>query len=240
MLDKNNLPSHIALIMDGNGRWAKKRFLPRIMGHRGGIKSIKKVVIRANEIGIKFITVYAFSTENWKRSNDEVSGIFDLLVEFTLKERAELHEKNVKVIMLGKFEGIPKAAEKAIRDTMELTKNNSGLVLNLAVNYGSRDELTMAARVIARQVKDNLISLEDINEETISRNLYTGVYNIPDPDLIVRTSGEQRLSNYLLWQIAYSEFVFTDVLWPDYDGDELEKSIEEYQKRNRRFGERKE
>ncbi len=240
MLDKNNLPAHIALIMDGNGRWAKKKFLPRIMGHRGGIKSIKKVVIRANDIGIKFITVYAFSTENWKRSNEEISGIFDLLVEFTLKERAELHKKNVKVIMLGQFEGIPKAAEKAIRDTIEMTKNNTGLVLNLAVNYGSRDELTMATRAIAQQVKEGRISPEEIDEEMISKHLYTGIFNIPDPDLIVRTSGEQRLSNYLLWQVAYSEFVFTDVLWPDYDGDELEKSIIEYQKRNRRFGERKE
>ena len=239
MLDKNNIPVHVAIIMDGNGRWAKNKFLPRIMGHRAGIKSLKNIAIKANDLGIKYVTFYAFSTENWKRTEEEVKGIFNLLVEFATKDRKELHEKNVKVIMLGKMERIPEAAKKAISETIELTKNNTGIVLNLAVNYGSRDEIVNATKMIAQKVSEGLIELEDINENLISQNLYTGINGIPDPDLLIRTSGEIRLSNYLLWQLAYSEFVFTDVFWPDFNENELEKAILEYQQRDRRFGERK-
>ncbi len=240
MLDRNKLPKHIAFIMDGNGRWAKKKFLPRIMGHRAGIKSLKKVVLAAREIGIEYVTVYAFSTENWKRSNEEVTGIFDLLVEFTMKERDELNQKNIKVIMLGKADRVPSKAQKAIFDTVELTKNNTGMVFNLAVNYGGRDEILSAVKTIASKVKDQEYPIEDIDENLISQNLYTGTNNIPDPDLVVRTSGEQRISNYLLWQIAYAEFVFVDTLWPDFGKKDLETVLKEYQTRNRRFGERKE
>ncbi len=239
MLDNNNIPTHVALIMDGNGRWAKNKFLPRIAGHRGGIKSLKQVVLKAEEIGIQYVTVYAFSTENWKRSKLEVSGIFDLLVEFTINEREELHEKNVRVNLIGEMDRIPMAAQKAIKDTIELTKNNDGLVFNLAINYGGRDEIRRATVKIAEMVKEGNITSEEITEDLISTNLYTGQLSIPDPDLVVRTSGEERISNYLLWQIAYAEFVFVDTLWPDFNGDELVKALEIYQTRNRRFGERK-
>ncbi len=239
MIDNKTLPTHVALIMDGNGRWAKKKFLPRIMGHRSGMRSMEKVVMRANELGIKYITLYAFSTENWKRSAEEVKGIFDLLVEFASKEGEKLNINNVKIHVLGKIDGIPDKAKEALLEAVDNTKNNTGVVLNLAVNYGSRDEIVMATRNIITNVLEGKIKLEDIDENTISKNLYTGINNIPDPDLIIRTSGEERISNYLLWQIAYSEFVFTDTLWPDFDGDELEKCVKIFQKRDRRFGERK-
>ena len=242
MIDKNRIPTHIAIIMDGNGRWAAKRGLPKMAGHNAGMLAMKEIVKASDILGVKYLTVYAFSTENWKRSQDEVGGIFKLVVKYVDSELAELHQNNVKVKILGDYRVVPKVAVDRLEKSLEPTRNNTGLQFNIALNYGSRAEIVRAVNNIKRDVETGRLTEDiEITEEIISRYLYTGDENgnIPDPDLIIRTSGEERLSNFMLWQSAYSEFEFTDVLWPDFTPQEYEKLIEQYQKRDRRFGGRK-
>ncbi len=234
MIDLEKMPEHVAIIMDGNGRWAQNKNLPRMAGHNAGMLAMKEIVKASSSLGIKYLTVYAFSTENWKRSTEEVSGIFKLLVIYIEKELKELHENNVKVKILGDYQKLPKEAVKSLERSLETTKNNTGLQFNIALNYGGRDEILRSVKKLAQDVQDGNLKANDITEELIEANLYTK--GIPDPDMIVRTSGEMRLSNYLLWQSAYSEFVITDVLWPDFSRDEYEKTIEIFQNRKRRFG----
>ena len=239
MIDKNRIPTHIAIIMDGNGRWAAKRGLPKMAGHNAGMLAMKEIVKASDILGVKYLTVYAFSTENWKRSQDEVGGIFKLVVKYVDSELAELHQNNVKVKILGDYRVVPKVAVDRLEKSLETTRNNTGLQFNIALNYGSRAEIVRAVNNIKRDVETGRLTEDiEITEEIISRYLYTGDENgnIPDPDLIIRTSGEERLSNFMLWQ---SEFEFTDVLWPDFTPQEYEKLIEQYQKRDRRFGGRK-
>lgn len=227
---KERIPKHIAVIMDGNGRWAKKRFAPRTFGHRAGVKNVRNIVEESQEIGIQYLTLYAFSTENWKRPKQEVSFLMNLLVEFLKKELLELHENNVRIRSIGRISEIYEPAYKELLNAQEYTKENTGLNLVLAVNYSGRAELLDCIRSIC----ENGIKSEDIDEGLISQNLYIG--DMPEPDLIIRTSGELRLSNFLLWQSAYSEFYFTDLLWPDFSKSEYLKSVIDYQNRDRRFG----
>jgi undecaprenyl diphosphate synthase len=238
MIDKSKIPKHIAVVMDGNGRWAQQRNLPRLAGHNAGMKAMNEIVRKSVELGVQYLTVYAFSTENWKRSAEEVSGIFKLLVFYVDKELKELHEHNIKVTALGDYTKLPDVAVERIEKAIKTTQNNTGMQFNIAINYGGRDEVVRAVKSICEQVKDGVIMPEDVTAEMISDNLYTGktFANVPDPDLVIRTSGEMRISNYLIWQSAYSEFVFTDVLWPDFSREEFEKAIFEYQSRERRFG----
>ena len=241
MLDKDRMPRHVAIIMDGNGRWAKNKGLPRLAGHNAGMKAMKKIVDHSDKLGIRYLTVYAFSTENWKRSIAEVSGIFKLLVAYVNSDLKGLIENNVRVTVLGDYTSLPDDAVKSLEKTLESTKDNTGLQFNIALNYGGRDELKKAVQQIACRVKEGRIAPEDITEDTVAEYLYTGkAYNdVPDPELIIRTSGELRFSNFLLWQSAYSELVFPDVMWPDFTPEEYEKAIEDYQSRERRFGGRK-
>ncbi len=234
MIDKSKIPEHVAIIMDGNGRWAQSKNLPRMAGHNAGMLALKEIVKAASSMGVKHLTVYAFSTENWKRSTEEISGIFKLIIIYIEKELRELHENNVKVKILGDYGQLPKEAVKSLERSLETTSNNTGMQFNIALNYGGRDEILKSVKQLAREVENGTLKPDDITEKMIAANLYT--YSIPDPDIILRTSGEIRLSNYLLWQCAYSEFVFTDVLWPDFNRDEFEKAIETYQNRKRRFG----
>jgi len=238
MLDKDRIPRHIAIVMDGNGRWAKKRNLPRLSGHNAGMKAMKEIIKRASALGVKYLTVYAFSTENWKRAASEVSGLFKLLVTYVDNELSELHENNVKVKILGDFHKLPEPAVERIEKAVETTKGNTGLQFNIAINYGSRDEIVRAVKMICERIEKGEIFPAEIGEGDISGYLYTGKHfaDVPDPDLVIRAGGEMRISNYLLWQCAYSEFIFTDVLWPDFTPEELEKAIFEYQSRERRFG----
>lgn len=232
------MPRHVAIIMDGNGRWAKERGLPRLAGHNAGMKAMKKIVDHSDKLGVKYLTVYAFSTENWKRSVAEVSGIFKLLVTYVNSDLKELVANNVKVKVLGDYRALPKDAVKSLEKTLEETKDNTGLQFNIALNYGGRDEIKKAMQSIGRRVKAGELAPEDITEDVISAELTTGYLSAdtPDPELIIRTSGELRLSNFLLWQSAYSELVFPKVLWPDFTPEEYEKAIADYQSRERRFG----
>lgn len=241
MLDKERMPKHVALIMDGNGRWAKQKGLPRLAGHNAGMKAMKKIVDHADKLGIKYLTVYAFSTENWKRSLEEVSGIFKLLVTYVNSDLKELIANNVKVQILGDYSVLPQDAVKSLEKTLKKTKDNTGLQFNIALNYGGRDELRRAVTSLAEKVKEGIIQPEEITEEMISAELFTGSEqtDTPDPELIIRTSGELRLSNFLLWQSAYSELVFPEVMWPDFTPEEFEKALADYQGRERRFGGRK-
>jgi len=234
VLDKDNIPKHIAIIMDGNGRWAKKRKLPRTMGHKAGVETIRRVIKDANALGVKYLTLYAFSTENWKRPEDEVSALMKLLVEYLRNELAELNRNGVVVKVLGDINKLPMDAQNEIIDAVEITKNNTGIVLNLAFNYGGRDEITRAVKLVSQEVKNGNINIEDINQKTIEKYLYT--HDIPDPDLIIRPSGEQRISNFLLWQCAYSEFWYSNVCWPDFKEEHLHQAIYDYQHRDRRYG----
>ncbi|MDO4482382.1 MAG: isoprenyl transferase [Bacillota bacterium] len=233
-IDYNRLPSHVAVIMDGNGRWAAAKGIPKLSGHKAGMEALKKIVRKSGEIGLEYLTVYAFSTENWKRSDEEVGGIFQILVYYMEREIKEIHKQNVKVNILGDYSVIPAKAEKAVRDAVELTKNNTGLQFNIALNYGGRDEITRAVKRIAEEIKSGKLSVDDIDESEVSARLFTA--GMPDPDLIIRTSGELRLSNFLLWQSAYSEYYFTDCLWPDFDEAQYLGAISEYQNRKRNFG----
>ncbi len=228
------LPKHVAVIMDGNGRWAKKNGVPRLSGHKAGMEALKKIVRRSGELGIDYLTVYAFSTENWKRSDEEVGGIFRILVYYMEREIREIHRENVQVNILGDYSIIPEAARKAVEDAVELTKNNTGLKFNIALNYGGRDEILRAVRSIAEDARDGKLDPADLSEESIGERLYTG--GMPDPDLIIRTSGELRLSNFLIWQSAYSEFYFTDTLWPDFDEAAYEEALQAFSHRKRNFG----
>lgn len=220
--------------MDGNGRWAAKRGLPRLAGHNAGMKALKEIVKRASVLGVEHLTVYAFSTENWKRGKEEVSGIFKLLILYIDRELDELHRNNVKVNILGEYRELPDNALASLEKSLATTAGNTGMQFNIALNYGSRAEIVRAVRAIAGELAGGALDMDGICEQAVSERLYTG--GIPDPELIIRTSGEKRLSNFLLWQGAYSELVFSDVYWPDFTPDELEKSIEEYQGRARRFG----
>ncbi|YCA13448.1 isoprenyl transferase [Bacillus sp. AK128] len=228
------IPKHIAIIMDGNGRWANKRALPRIAGHHEGMKVVRKITKTANALGVNVLTLYAFSTENWKRPKQEVEYLMKLPEEFLGTFLPELVEKNVRVQMMGNHEEIPLHTRNAIERAMEETKHNTGLILNFALNYGSRDEITKAVKQISADVMAGTISETEINDTLISQYLMTS--QIGDPDLLIRTSGEHRLSNFMLWQLAYTEFWFTDVLWPDFTEQELINAIQEFQRRSRRYG----
>lgn len=238
MLNKERMPVHVAVIMDGNGRWAKEKGVHRLAGHNAGMKAMKKIVDHSDKLGIKHLTVYAFSTENWKRSIEEVSGIFKLLVKWVASDLSGLMENNVKVKVLGDYSALPEDAVRSLEKTLKATENNTGLQFNIALNYGGRDEITRAVRTIGRKVEAGELKADDINEEAIAEELFTGRFNadVPDPELIIRTSGELRLSNFLLWQSAYSELVFSEVYWPDFTPEEYEKAIADYQSRERRFG----
>ncbi len=228
------LPKHVACIMDGNGRWAKKRGLPRSAGHRQGVEIVKSIVRMSSDIGIKSLTLYAFSTENWKRPKSEVSILMDLLVEYLRNEIEELHQNNVKLLILGDSSKLPSKVRAEIESSKEKTGSNTGMTLNIALNYGSRSEIVSAVKSIASKVDGGEISIDDIDEDMISNNLDT--YGQPDPDLLIRTSGEQRLSNFLLYQLAYSEMIFLDCFWPDLSNEEYAKALTLYAKRQRRFG----
>ncbi|OCB01012.1 isoprenyl transferase [Clostridium beijerinckii] len=233
-LDMNNIPNHIAIIMDGNGRWAKEQNLPRSMGHRAGMESIRRVLKEATRLGIKNLTLYAFSTENWARPKDEVGAIMKILVTYLKKELKECHENGVKMNVLGDMTRLPQECQDALEEALEITKNNTKINLNFALNYGGRDEIIRAIKLIGLDIKNGKLSEEDINEALVEKYLYTK--GIPDPDLIIRPSGEQRLSNFLLWQCAYSEFWYSDINWPDFKEENLRKAIADYQNRDRRFG----
>ncbi len=230
----NDIPRHVAIIMDGNGRWAKKRGMPRFLGHRQGVKTVKRIVRRASDLGIKYLTLYAFSTENWKRPQDEVNFLMDLFVETLEKDFAELYEENVKLDFIGDIDALPQKVKDTLERTKEKSKNNTGLDLVLAINYGSRNEILHSVKSIASKVSSGEIVIDDINEQTISDNLYLA--NVPEPELLIRTANERRISNYLLWQIAYSEFIFVDALWPDFTNELFEEALLDYQSRHRRFG----
>ena len=223
------LPTHIAIIMDGNGRWAKKRSLPRTAGHVAGAKTFKTIARYCNKIGLKYLTVYAFSTENWKRPEDEVKSIMNLLRDY-LKDAENFKDENIKVNFIGDRTPLAEDIKALMKKNEDGSKDATGLTLNIAINYGGRDEITNAVKKIV----NSGVNAEDITEDLISQNLYT--YGIPDPDLIIRPSGEYRLSNYLIWQSAYSEYWFSDILWPDFTPQHLEKAINDYNHRNRRFG----
>lgn len=228
------MPKHIAIIMDGNRRWAKKRSLPVKTGHKEGTETLKKIVRYANKIGIQYITVYAFSTENWKRSEEEVSNLMFLLGSYLENFSKEADTENIVIRVLGDLTALSEKLQKNIRDAIERTKNNTGIVFNIALNYGGRNEIVNAVKQIASKVKDGSLSIDDISEEVVSENLYTK--SIPDPDLLIRTSGEIRLSGFLPWQSVYSEFLFIDKLWPDFSEKDLDEAIDVYGNRNRKFG----
>jgi undecaprenyl diphosphate synthase len=233
-LDMNNIPQHIAFIMDGNGRWAKKRKMPRTFGHHEGTKTIRSLALEANRLGVKAMTVYAFSTENFKRDQKEVDYIFRLPKEFFSLYLKELIENNVRIQLIGHLEMAPKETQDIINVAIEKTKDNTGLSLVFAFIYGGRDEIVQATKAIAQEYKDGLISMDDIDENLFENHLMTA--GLPPVDLMIRTSGECRLSNYLLWQLSYAEFIFVDTLWPDFNEEELHKCIYYYQNRERRFG----
>lgn len=233
-MEKENLPKHIAIIMDGNRRWAKSRGKPASFGHREGAKTLEKIVRYANKIGVKHITVYAFSTENWKRTEEEVKSLMMLFQSYLDDYAKRADSENIKVKIVGNREGLSERMKSSIEKCMERTKNNTGIVFNIALNYGGRDELLNAIKEIAEDVKENKTNIDDIDEEMISNHLYTK--GQPDPDLLIRTSGELRLSNFLPWQLVYSEFIFVDKNWPDFSEEDLDLAIEEYQRRNRKFG----
>jgi undecaprenyl diphosphate synthase len=233
-IDSNRLPKHIAIIMDGNGRWASKRALPRVFGHKAGMEALREVVKGCSDIGIKILTVYAFSTENWNRPTDEVSYLMNLLIEYMRKEIKELNKNKVKIKILGDLSGLPKVTREEVEKAVGLTEDNEGIQFNIALNYGGRAEIIDACKKIAEEFKEGKISSEEITEDLMSEYLFT--QGDIDPDLIIRTSGEMRLSNFLLWQSAYSELVFVEEMWPDFNKKHLEKAILEYQSRDRRFG----
>lgn len=234
LIDKEKLPRHIAIIMDGNGRWAKARHLPRIEGHRNAVKTVREVVEACGELEIEVLTLYAFSTENWRRPGLEVRALMRLLREQLRRQTEELNENNVQLRAIGQTDKLPKNIRQELENSIELTKYNTGLILNLAINYGSRQEIVQAVHKIAQAVKNGLLDVDEINEEQFANYLYTS--NLLDPDLLIRTSGEMRISNFLLWQLAYSELYITPVLWPDFTLRDLFIAIIDYQRRNRRFG----
>ncbi len=233
-IDLDNLPQHIGVIMDGNGRWAKRRGLPRSAGHKAGAESLKKIVTEANNLGVKYITVYAFSTENWKRPKAEVDFLMDLLMDYLVNAEKTLAGENVRIRAIGSRKELSDEMCEQIDKTEKMTKDRSGIVMNIALNYGGREELVNAAKGISAAVKNGELALEDIDEKTIDSYLYTA--NQPDVDLLIRTSGEQRLSNFMLWQVSYAEMIFVKKAWPDFKPKDLHECIRIYQGRGRRFG----
>ena len=234
VFEKENFPRHIAIIMDGNRRWAKAKGMPGKAGHKEGAKTLEKIVRYANKIGLEYITVYAFSTENWKRTEDEVGTLMALLQNYLDDYSKRADTENIKVKILGDVSVLSAGMQKSIKKCMERTKDNTGVTFNIALNYGGRNEILYAVKKIAQDVKDDKLKVDDITEDVISNNLYTK--GEPDPDLVIRTSGELRTSNFLPWQIVYSEFLFLEKLWPDFTEEDLDNAILEYQKRNRKFG----
>ena len=233
-IDTSRLPSHIAIIMDGNGRWAAKRALPRKAGHKAGAEAFERLITEAKELGIQHLTVYAFSTENWRRSEDEVNAIMELLRYYLKNSFQRFLKDNVKMHIIGDISRLDKDIQEQIQEVEERSREKDGMTVHIALNYGGRDELCRCIQKIAKEVENGRISAQDIKEETIEA--YLDTVGVPDPELIIRTSGEERISNFLLWQIAYSEFYFTDVLWPDFGKKDLLKAIYYYQNRERRFG----
>ena len=233
-IDYNNLPVHIAIIMDGNGRWAKKRGLPRSIGHREGSNNLDKIAHFCGEIGIKFLTVYAFSTENWKRPKSEVDTLMDLLLDYLKNAESHIGGRSVRIKTIGDKSVLSKEIQEQIVRVTKLTENNTGLTLNIAINYGGKDEIVHAVKELAREVAEGSIKHDSIDEAMISKRLYTK--DVPDPDLLIRPGGEKRISNFLIWQSAYTEFWYTDDLWPDFKKEHIIEAIKEFQIRNRRFG----
>jgi undecaprenyl diphosphate synthase len=234
MLDKNNIPKHIAIIMDGNGRWAKDKGKSRSAGHREGFKRVKEAIKTAAELGVKVITFFAFSTENWSRSKREVNMLMRYLDKVLEGQIKELDKNNIKLLVIGRDEPLPKQLQAKIREAQNRTRDNDGLTVVLALNYGSRQEIADAAVKFARAAAEGEIKIEDLDIELFSQYLYTA--GLPDPDLLIRTSGEMRLSNFLLWQLCYAELYFPKIYWPDFQSDDLKKAVKLYQKRERRFG----
>ncbi|MGC6429059.1 MAG: isoprenyl transferase [Flavobacteriales bacterium] len=228
------IPKHIAIIMDGNGRWAKKQSKIRIFGHRTGVKTVRNIVEGSVQLGVKYLTLFAFSSENWNRPKFEINALMELLVQTIHSETKTLNKNNVKLTAIGDIDNLPNNCSKNLKSAIELTKNNTAMTLVLALSYSSREEIISTCKKIARKVVNKELNIDDINENIINENLYT--HNIPDPELLIRTSGEYRLSNFLMWQIAYSELHFTDVLWPEFTMDHLKKAIIDFQNRERRFG----
>ncbi len=233
-IEKGGLPHHIAIIMDGNGRWAKRHNKPRVFGHQNGVKAVREVTEASAELGIKYLTLYAFSKENWRRPQAEVNTLMRLFVSTVSKELNTLNKNNIRLKAIGDLERLPKRTFEALKNAIESTSNNSQMTLILALNYSSRWEITEMTKSIADQVSSEKLGIEDINEEIINANLTTHAF--PDPELMIRTSGEHRISNFLLWQLSYAELVFSDTLWPDFNREDLYSCILEYQRRERRFG----
>ena len=233
-MEKKILPKHIAIIMDGNRRWAKQRGLETRLGHKEGAETLKKIAKYANNIGIKYLTVYAFSTENWKRTEEEVGALMALLKMYVDDFLKDSNLENIRINILGDTSRLDKGLQKSIENAIVQTKNNTGLTLNIAFNYGGRDEITRAIRKIAKKVQDGEIGINDIDEQMVSDNLYTA--GQPEPDLLIRPGGEKRISNYLLWQLAYTEFIFLDKYWPEFSERDLDEAIEVFENRNRKFG----
>lgn len=233
-IDPNNIPNHVAVIMDGNGRWAKGKGMNRIFGHRNALTAVRDTIEAAAEIGTKAITLYAFSTENWNRPKAEVKALMTLLINSLNNELKTFQENNVQVNAIGNIESLPQNAQKTLASVIEKTKNNTQIVLTLALSYGAREEIVNTIKNISKKVVNNELSIEEIDEKIINNHLYT--FNLPDVDLMIRTSGEQRISNFLLWQMAYAELYFTDILWPDFRREHFYDAILEYQNRERRFG----
>ena len=229
-----NIPNHIAIIMDGNGRWAKAKGKNRLFGHRNGVKAVQKTVEESTRLGVKYLTLYAFSTENWKRPQKEINTLMNLLVKSLKKELDQMLQNDIRLNEIGNLSKLPMSVQDELNQTIEKTKKNSRMTLTLALNYGGKEELTHAFREIASKVKNNIISPENVDETIINKHLYT--QNLPDVDLLIRTSGEQRISNFLLWKIAYAEFYFLDILWPEFNETHLHLAIHNYQNRERRFG----
>ncbi len=234
VMSLGQLPKHVAIIMDGNGRWAKTRSKPRIFGHKAGVKSVRRITELAGELGLETLTLYTFSSENWKRPKLEVSALMNLLLDTITKEVEDLHRNNVRLTVIGDLESMPKGPRKGMLDGIKRTSKNTGLNLNLALNYGGRQEILHAVQSIGKAVEQGELKVADISNQTISQNLYTA--NMRDPDLLIRTSGEFRLSNFLLWQLAYTEIFVTPVFWPAFEEKDFLEAIKDYQKRERRFG----
>lgn len=233
-MEEKNMPKHIAIIMDGNRRWAKQRKLPIKLGHKQGAETLKKIVRYANKIGIEYITVYAFSTENWKRSEEEVNALMNLLENYLDDFAKEADTENIVIRVLGNLAQLSESLQKSIKNTIKRTEKNTGTIFNIALNYGGRDEIVNAVKQISAEVKEGKVNIEDIDENFVSKHLYTK--DDPDPDLLIRTSGELRLSGFLPWQSTYSEFLFLDKLWPDFNCEDLDNAIKVYNNRNRKFG----
>jgi len=234
LIDQNRVPKHVAIIMDGNGRWAKRQGMNRVFGHRNALTAVRESIQAATKIKVQAITLYAFSTENWNRPKMEIDALMNLLINSLKKELPEFMENSVKVNSIGAIENLPKNAQKALAEVIDVTKKNSNITLTLALSYGSRQEIVNAIKNISKKVVNKELSLEEIDEKTINNHLYT--FNLPEVDLMIRTSGEQRISNFLMWQMAYAELYFTDVLWPDFREEHFYDAIINYQNRERRFG----